>query len=208
MKKIDLNNWDRLSHYNFFKDYEIPHLSVTNELDVTKFVEYIKTKKIDFFKASMYVVLRSINEVENFRYRVLDGDVVLFDKVGSGFTFMKKPPGYCNCYVDYNPNQKEFLENLMKITQNDENILMPHDGLDVVYMSFLPWGKFTSVTNPYRNPKEDTIPRILWNNAYKEGDRYKINFSVQAHHSFIDGYHINLLHRKLRHYFNIFRIEE
>jgi len=57
-----------------------------------------------------------------------------------------------------------------------------------VYLTCLPDVAFTSVSNPWGNPWEDTVPRITFGAYDKE--TLRIPVSIEALHSFVDGRHI------------------
>ena len=48
------------------------------EIDVTDFLYRVKKEEISFTIAMVYAVCKCANEIEAFRYRFLDGKVVLF----------------------------------------------------------------------------------------------------------------------------------
>ncbi len=42
MKKLDLANWNRRTHFDFFKGYDQPFFGITAEINITK--AYTKSK--------------------------------------------------------------------------------------------------------------------------------------------------------------------
>ncbi len=198
---VDIEDWERKKQYEFFKDFERPQFSVTIEVDVTKLVRELKQcdikPKINFFQATLYIILKSLNEIENFKYRIENDRVILYEKIGGGFTFMKQKPNYCNCYVPYEENFCNFMDEFRKVTTSKQNEIGIEIGEDVAYLTFAPWGKFTAFTNPYKSLKNDSIPRILWGMPYKMNDKQVISVSIEVHHALMDGYHIGLLIKKL-----------
>nr|WP_307902695.1 CatA-like O-acetyltransferase [Clostridium botulinum] len=44
MKFIDIENWKRKNHYNYFKQLDYPHFNICGNLDITNFYRYIKKK--------------------------------------------------------------------------------------------------------------------------------------------------------------------
>ncbi|MCS4524630.1 CatA-like O-acetyltransferase [Clostridium botulinum] len=42
MKFIDIENWKRKNHYNYFKQLDYPHFNICGNLDITNFYRYIK----------------------------------------------------------------------------------------------------------------------------------------------------------------------
>lgn len=49
MKKIDMENWSRKQHFDFFNNFDYPHFNITLDLNITKLYNYIKENEISFF---------------------------------------------------------------------------------------------------------------------------------------------------------------
>ena len=49
----------------------------------------------------------------------------------------------------------------------------------------LPWLRFTAYTNAL--PGGDSIPRIVFGRATREGRRMKMPVAVEVHHALVDG---------------------
>ena len=85
-KVIDEKNWARKIHCAIFRNYVEPNFCVTFEVDVTNFYKKIKSQNLSFTLSMVYAVCKCGNEIENFRYRFLDGKIILFDKIDTAFT--------------------------------------------------------------------------------------------------------------------------
>ena len=78
---LDIDNWHRRHHFEFFKDYELPFFNLCADVDVSKLYEWSKEEGgPSFFLASFYLSLQAANEIAPFRYR-LNGDSVLVHDV-------------------------------------------------------------------------------------------------------------------------------
>ena len=75
-------------HCMVFRNSVEPAFCVTFEADVTNFLNKVKQHKYSFTLAMVYAVCKCANEIEAFRYRFLDGQVVLFDKIDTAFTYL------------------------------------------------------------------------------------------------------------------------
>ena len=83
---IDEKNWDRAMHCMIFRNSVEPAFCVTFEADITKYRQTVKKQGLSFTMAMVYAVCKCANEIEAFRYRFLDGKVVLFDRIDTAFT--------------------------------------------------------------------------------------------------------------------------
>jgi len=89
-KVIDEKNWERAMHCAVFRNSVEPAFCVTFEVDVTDFLDRIRRQNLSFTLSTVYAVCKCANEIEAFRYRFLDGQVVLFDKIDTAFTYLNK----------------------------------------------------------------------------------------------------------------------
>lgn len=87
---IDEQNWKRAMHCMVFRNSIEPAFCVTFELDVTNFLKKVKEQKYSFTLAMVYAVCRCANLIEEFRYRFLDGKIVLYDKIDTAFTYLNQ----------------------------------------------------------------------------------------------------------------------
>lgn len=89
-KIIDEENWERRMHCAVFRNSVEPAFCVTFEADVTNFLEKVKKQNLSFTLSMVYAVCKCANEIEELRYRFIDGKIVLFDKIDTAFTYSGK----------------------------------------------------------------------------------------------------------------------
>ena len=80
-KIIDETNWKRALHCNIFRNSIEPSYCVTFELYITKFLSKLKEKNYLFTFSLIFLTTKCANEIEEFRYRFLDGKIVLYNKI-------------------------------------------------------------------------------------------------------------------------------
>ena len=88
-KVIDLKNWKRAIHCEVFrKKYAAPVWSQLRT-GYNQFPENNQRKGLFLHSFSfVYIVSKCANECEEFRYRFQDGEVVLFERIDTSFTYM------------------------------------------------------------------------------------------------------------------------
>ena len=67
MKEINIDNWNRRKHYEFFKHLDYPHFNICSNVDITKFYKYIKDNDIPFFISMVHITTKIANELESFK---------------------------------------------------------------------------------------------------------------------------------------------
>ena len=85
---IDESKWERATHCMVFRNSIEPAFCITFEADITNFKKKTKEQGLSFTMAMVYAVCKCANEIETFRYRFLDGKIVLFDRIDTAFTYL------------------------------------------------------------------------------------------------------------------------
>lgn len=206
MKPFDTNSWYRKNQYEFFKNYQDPFFNITSNIEVTNLYNFCKNHQLSFSLACIYVAIKSANEIEEFKLRLHNGQVVLFDKVNIGSTVLNDDQTFS--FVDFKiqPTLFDFDKNGKKVLEDHKygiKKLQNVDQLGIIHCSIIPWISFTSFKHA-RNGDEDglAIPKIVFGKLFNEQEIKKIPFSVEVHHSLVDGFHVGLLFSKMQDYIN------
>lgn len=189
---LDIDNWPRRHHYEFFKDYEIPFFSLCAEVDVSKVYEWSRQKGgPSFFLGTFYLSLQAANEIEPFRYRIRDDAVVVHDRVDGGTTVLRKDETFGFAYFDFDPSYVRFEVEGRKVLQRTRTasgaLLDRPERDDLIYYSIIPWVHFTSFTHARRLGRQDSIPKIVFGKHSARTDRRLMPVSVEVHHALMDG---------------------
>lgn len=62
----------------------------------------------------------------------------------------------------------------------------------------MPWITYRHISHTNSGKKDNAAPLFDWGKYYERDGRWLLPFSVQAHHSFVDGLHIGRLAKMLR----------
>jgi chloramphenicol O-acetyltransferase type B len=172
---------------------------VSFELDVTGFKKRMKEKNLSFTMAFIYAVTKCANGIEEFRYRFLDGEVILYESVDTSFTYLDKETELFKVVnVPMQDTVEEYVH-LASITAKNQK--EPFSGPvenDVYQFSALPWITFTHISHTDFGNREKAQPIFDWGKYYESEGRLLMPFSVQVHHAFVDGIHIGKLAESLQ----------
>ena len=75
-------------------------------------------------------------------------------------------------------------------------------GNDIYQFSAFPWVSFTHISHTDSGKKDNATPLFDWGKFYERDGRVLLPFSVQVHHSFVDGIHIGQFAEILQNYLN------
>lgn len=200
MKTIDMSGWERRERYEFFSRIDNPIYGVTFTLYVTSLRSYAKRRGLSFYYLLVYASMAAANRIDNFRYRIRGGDVVLLDRVEPSYTDL--PPESEQFHITIHSTDctmEEFCRCARYLRTAQQEFLPPFDGEpdSLVYISCLPWFDMTAATNERNFDRDDSIPRLIWGGYYRDGDRLKLHYSVKVNHRLVDGVHIGRFYRLL-----------
>ena len=75
---------------------------------------------------------------------------------------------------------------------------------DIYQFSAFPWVAYTHISHTESGKKDHATPLFDWGKFYEQDGEIYLPFSVQVHHSFVDGVHIGKLAEKLQCYLDSF----
>lgn len=153
--------------------------------------------------AMIYAVSKCANEIEEFRYRFVDGKIVLFEKIDTAFTWLNKETELFKVVnVPMKDTLKEYVSEATKMAKEQKEYFTGPLGKDVFQFSPMPWVSYTHISHTNSGKKDNATPLFDWGKYFEREGKVILPFSVQAHHSFVDGLHIGKLAKLLQEYLN------
>lgn len=193
MKFIDIENWNRKDHYNYFKQFDYPHFNICGNVDITNFYKYIKANQLPFFISILYAATRTANSIKEFRFRIRGNSVIEHEIVSPSFTVMTDDEVFSFCTSNFAEKFEEFKISTLKQIKKVKSSISIEDEPgrdDLLYITSIPWVSFTNITHPIKMNPVDSIPRISWGKYFEENSKIKLPMSVQVHHALVDGIHV------------------
>ena len=77
-------------------------------------------------------------------------------------------------------------------------------GNDIYQFSPFPWVSYRHISHTDSGNKDNATPLFDWGKFYEKDGKILLPFSVQVHHSFVDGIHIGKLAELLQNYLTDF----
>ncbi len=191
-RAIELSTWKRFRHYALFAERDYPFLAFATELDISAWDAARRKSGRKFFPAFLQSVMLALNSIENFRYRIHNGQVILCEKTDPAFVvFDPRDELYYFATAETNADP-DFFDRDVEAAKQQALAARCLDGgrLDVAYISCVPWFSFTDAMHPMRLKTADSIPRVIWGQCRRSGERASISFSVTGHHGLFDGLHL------------------
>lgn len=204
-QQIDIKNWNRKEHFEFFSTFEEPFFGITTPIDCTIAFEKSKELNIPFFIYYLHKTLTAVNQIENFRYRIEDGNVFLYDEIDSSATIMRADKTFGFSFMKF----KAELTAFNKIALAEIERIQLTSGLftrefpeNLIHFSAIPWINFTSLTHSRSFTLPDSCPKISFGKMITENGKKTMSLAVLAHHGLVDGYHMGMFVEALQNEFN------
>ena len=188
---IDERTWPRAMHCAVFRDCVEPAFCVTFEADVTHFREMVKARGLSFTLAMVHAVCAGANEIEAFRYRFLDGQVVLYERIDTAFTYLNRETGLFKVVnVPFLDDMEQYCALAAQMANDQQAYFTGPLANDVFQCSPMPWVHYTHISHTNAGRRDNATPLFDWGKFVEKEGRLMMPVSVQAHHSFVDGLHI------------------
>lgn len=206
MQYIDVTTWKRAKHCEIFRNSVIPQYCVTFDVDITNFLSQIKIRRYSFTFSFVYAVTKCANEIDAFRCRFVEGKPAIFQTIHTSFTYLDKSTELFKVVpVPMQDTIEDYVALAKKTEENQTAYFVAPMANDIYQFSPFPWVTYTHISHTESGKKDHAIPLFDWGKFYEKDEKVYLPFSVQAHHSFVDGVHIGKLADKLQCYLNNFQ---
>ena len=197
-KELDIKVED-LPFLKFFTS----RYSMTVRVPAQNTYDLSKKQGMSFFNLTTACLLKAINEIPEFRYRIKNGKVIEYEKINAVSPIMQpdhsileieiKPTSEFNSLQEWN----NYVDNKKKNIKDNQFLVDPslRDVLPIANFSCITWINFDSMTNVISEPHQ-IMPVITWGKLV-DG---KISISLTASHVFIFGWQFKLFFEKAEEY--------
>ncbi|MFC4097721.1 chloramphenicol acetyltransferase [Euzebyella saccharophila] len=192
-REIEIKNWNRKDHFEFFSQFDEPFFGVTVRIDCTEAYEESKKYGYSFFLYYLHKALMAANEIASFKYRISEGKVFEYDFVNGSPTINRENGTFGFSYIEYQEDFKMFCEVArieMERVRNSTGLMPAVSGENVIHFSSLPWIDFTSISHARHFKFMDSCPKISFGKMTEMDGKRTMPISVHVHHALMDGLHV------------------
>ncbi|NKI32162.1 chloramphenicol acetyltransferase [Croceivirga thetidis] len=194
MKKITFDNPHRKKHFDFFNGMNHPHFNITANVDITRFLNIQRKKKLPLTYSLVHLLATAANEIPEFKWRIRNNEIIEHDLVHPSFTVpTDETDVFSFCTVDFKSSREDFIKlaESIRIQMKSEPSMEDELGRDdYLFMSAIPWISFTSIQHAMHYHPHDSVPRISWGKFFGQDKKTMMPLAVQAHHALVDGQHM------------------
>jgi chloramphenicol O-acetyltransferase type A len=192
-QKLNLETWNRKEHFLFFKQMEEPFFGITTTIDCTKAYAKSKELNVSFFAYYLHKTLLAVNQIENFRYRIIEDEIYIFDKINASATILREDKTFGFSLIEFDSDLEQFAE----ITKTEIARIQTTTGLftrefseNLIHFSAMPWINFTSFSHARSYTWPDSCPKISFGKIIEENGKKTFAMSIHVHHGLMDGIHV------------------
>lgn len=192
MKKIDIDTWARKELYLNFIQFDDPFFNICGNIEVTNLKNYCDARNSSFFLHSYFLLLKAVNNIEEFKYRIRGEEVILHEIIRGSCPVLRDDRTFGYGYFDYKEDLDEFIqmgEEVISKVKSGEPFDPKFDEDDLIYSSVIPWVSFTSIEHAKRLSKGDCIPKIVLGKTSEKEGKLLMPVSLSGHHALMDGLH-------------------
>ena len=136
----------------------------------------------------------AVNKIENFRYRIHDNEVYIYDQINASSTVLRDDNTFGFSLMNFDEDIFEFS----KIVQTEKERVKSTTGLftrefgldNLIHFSTLPWIDFKSFSHARSFTFPDSCPKISFGKLMDIDGQKTMSMSIHVHHGLIDGYHV------------------
>jgi chloramphenicol O-acetyltransferase type A len=192
-QKLEIEQWNRKEHFIHFSKMEEPFFGVTVSIDCTNAYAKAKEMGISFFTYYLHKTLVAINSIECFRYRIIDGEVYIFEIIDASATILREDKTFGFSLMEYSEDIHEFAQITKKEIeriQNTPGLITRDFSENLIHFSAVPWVNFTSYSHARSFTFPDSCPKVSFGKMMEENGKKAMAMAVHVHHGLIDGYDV------------------
>jgi chloramphenicol O-acetyltransferase type A len=191
-----VEDYYRREIFELFRNYRNPFYSISFKLQFSRLQAFLDARGWKTYLNLCYFFTRALAPLEDFRYALADGNIVLHDSIHLGLTVPAAGGLFSFAYLDYLPDAERFnAEAVLPGPEEPSNLLQEKTKKHVFFTAIpgIPFETFTHATND----PEDSSPRVGFGKPYEDGGESWVSVGIQVNHAFIDGRALGELYERL-----------
>ncbi|WP_338771010.1 CatA-like O-acetyltransferase [Massilia sp. METH4] len=203
-----MDNFERRrDRFDLFDGMDSPAVNLSFTLELPDFRPWCKANALPPFHVFLCAVHRAVMKIENFRWRIHQGEVFTIDRLIPSFTVINQHNDLNFAMFEWSDDLRTYVArskaagtaaaNMVELNVQYRH-LSPREAKHQVFVTCIPWLNLTSIQHPTAALDCPDIPSLAWG-KFRDGapGELVLPFSVQAHHGFVDGFHIHQLAQQI-----------
>jgi chloramphenicol O-acetyltransferase type A len=179
----------RKRQLDFFRGYRVPFYSLTLSLDATEVKRFAESGGWSVYLNLCYFFSRAMQGIDDFRYRLIDDQIVLYDRLDVAATLPAPDGTFSFGYFDYHPDAELFNLGAAAVVNElrGRSSLAERDHSNWILFTALPKVPFTGFTHARPDDTTDGRPRVAFGRFIEREGRLMVPVGLEVNHLYIDG---------------------
>lgn len=199
MRFRTVDTYYRQGTFDFFSAYPNPYYSISFEIDATAVKAYAKGSGYPVYRSLCYFFCRAMGGIEDFRYRLRQGTLVLYDELHIGMTVPAPGRRFSFVHLPYDDDVVAFNRQADEVDAlgRDRAQLAQEEHTNYIYVTAIAKVPFTSFAHAPGRERTDGAPRVAFGHFAQRGGRLWLPIGLTVNHLFIDGVALGELYENL-----------
>ncbi|MFQ5525054.1 MAG: CatA-like O-acetyltransferase [Thermoanaerobaculia bacterium] len=190
-----VDNYYRQEIFEFFRGYRNPFYSVSFGLKFSRLKAFLDERGWKTYLNLCYFFTRAMQPLEDFRYRIKDGDFVLYDSIHPGLTVPAAGGLFGFAYFDYDSDAARFNAGAVMPAPDDPPNFAEDGSSIYIYFTAIPGVPFDTFTHATDDTADPAV-RVAFGKPYDDGGELRVPVGVQVNHAFVDGRALGQLYER------------
>lgn len=196
--EVDWETWPRAEHFQYYSNELKTNYQVTVQLDVTDLRTRGKQRGLRFYPTLLYVIMRGVNQNQEFRMAYHEGRLGFWDVCHPSYTiFHEDDKTFSDIWTEYSEEFPVFYRAVLRDLEEYKDVkgVKTKEGRPENFcpISGMPWISYQSVSHDTTGPSRMYYPVINFGRFTETNGRIAMPFSIYANHAAADGYHTSKL---------------
>lgn len=189
MSRRVVADYYRREHLDFFARYRSPFYAVSFEIDATALKADLDAAGLPTYLNFTWAMTGALQAVEDFRYRLEGGEVVLYEQLHPALTVPAPGGRFSFCALEFHADRAEFNRRAApRMAQASAGVdLGGGKGPEFAYFTALPNVPFTTFTHVAPDDPLAGQPRVAFGRFARRDGKLFVPVALLVNHVYIDG---------------------
>jgi chloramphenicol O-acetyltransferase type A len=187
--------WKRKPYFDYYYYNIKTKYNITHHIDITNFISEIKKNNLQFFPSILFVIMKVINENEEFRMSFnQDNALGAWNFVNPVYTiFHDDDKTFSDIWSQYKPSFRDFYKEIISDMTKYKDVkkikAKENQPINFCPISAIPWLSFENFSQDTYSDSTFLYPIIKFGKYYEKESKILLPLSVFVNHAVADGYH-------------------
>ncbi|MBB3699493.1 chloramphenicol acetyltransferase [Flammeovirga yaeyamensis] len=188
-------DWKRKPYFDYYYYNIKTKYNINHHIDITDFKNEIKERGLKFFPSMLYVILKIINQSDEFRMGFNEkGKLGCWNYVNPVYTiFHEDDKTFSDMWSEYKPDFQGFYNEIINDIETYKEVrevkARGSQPVNFCPVSSIPWLSFESFSQETYCESTLLYPIIRMGKFYEKDAKVLLPISVFVNHAVADGYH-------------------